>query len=271
MLSSRWHFLLLLLQVLPSTCSYESWSRQRELDEKRERVSEETRRKEDAEERIAQAEVKLASLPPLTSTCGRCLPLPNNATGLKVARVEYKCSQATESSLIVSCEDGVCPEPSQWPTCDQIDLELPFRSTLKPTPMPGILITGGFTRQRSAETIPDLFPSECESWHDLDRSDSSLSVIPGDKAIFVACGGADTRGDDSGQSQSCSAKTSPSSGWDHHANLREGRIGHASAMLDGHIMLLGGNSSNSKVTGELVSPVNCGNNVTAINCHLCPG
>ena len=42
-------------------------------------------------------------------------------------------------------------------------------------------------------------------------------------------------------------------------------------MLDGHIMLLGGNSSNSKVTGELVSPVNCGNNVTAISCGLCPG
>ena len=53
--------------------------------------------------------------------------------------------------------------------------------------------------------------------------------------------------------------------------MREGRIGHASAMLDGHIMLLGGNSSNSKVTGELVSPVNCGNNVTANSCGLCPG
>ena len=53
--------------------------------------------------------------------------------------------------------------------------------------------------------------------------------------------------------------------------MREGRIGHASAMLDGHIMLLGGNSSNSKVTGELVSPVNCGNNVTAMSCGLCPG
>ena len=56
-----------------------------------------------------------------------------------------------------------------------------------------------------------------------------------------------------------------------HNYSREGRIGHASAMLDGHIMLLGGNSSNSKVTGELVSPVNCGNNVTAINCGHCPG
>ena len=56
-----------------------------------------------------------------------------------------------------------------------------------------------------------------------------------------------------------------------HNYSREGRIGHASAMLDGHIMLLGGNSSNSKVTGELVSPVNCGNNVTAISCGLCPG
>ena len=42
MLSSRWHFLLLLLQVLPSTCDYESWNRQRELDKKREMVSQGT-------------------------------------------------------------------------------------------------------------------------------------------------------------------------------------------------------------------------------------
>ena len=90
MLSSRWHFLLLLLQVLPSSCDYESWERQRELDKKREmvsqemchriylcfvqitfnieaskflQVSQETRRKEEAEERIAQvsfeADVKM--------------------------------------------------------------------------------------------------------------------------------------------------------------------------------------------------------------------
>merc|ERR1719347_2513465 len=94
-----------------------------------------------------------------------------------------------------------------------------------------------------------------------------MSVIKGDQATFVACGGTDRGGSDNGQSQSC--VSSPS--WGHFAELREGRIGHASAMLDGHIMLLGGNSSNAKVTGELVSPVNCGNNVTAISCGLCPG
>ena len=85
-----------------------------ELEEKREMISRERRSKETLKEKIAQvcfrvtmskklatmskktwqqcqtlncqAEAKLASLPlpPLTSTCRQCLPLPNNATGLKV-------------------------------------------------------------------------------------------------------------------------------------------------------------------------------------------
>merc|ERR1712233_231745 len=139
MLPSRSHFLLLLLQVLLSTCDYETWLRQRELDKKREEVSRETKLKDDFEERIAQAEAKLASLPPLTSTCGQCLPLPNNATGLKVARVEYKCSaENADPSLIVTCQDGVCPEPSQWPECNQMNAP-----PMKPTALPGILIMVG--------------------------------------------------------------------------------------------------------------------------------
>ena len=56
------------------------------------------------------------------------------------------------------------------------------------------------------------------------------------------------------------------------SNTREGRIGHASSMLDGQIMLLGGNNNTEQVTGEIVATrVHCGNNVTAVSCHSCPG
>ena len=79
----RWLFLLL-LHVLPSLSDFASWERRRELDKKREKIREARKDKERTEERIAQAEAKLASLPPWTPTCGQCLPFPNNATGLKV-------------------------------------------------------------------------------------------------------------------------------------------------------------------------------------------
>ena len=61
--------------------------------------------------------------------------------------MEYKCSEAADSSLIVSCEDGVCPEPSQWPPCDQID-----EAPLKATSVPGILIAGG--KRKGYVTFP---------------------------------------------------------------------------------------------------------------------
>ena len=57
--------------------------------------------------------------------------------------MEYKCSEDADTSLVVSCEDGVCPEPSQWPACDQID-----EAPLKPTSVPGILIAGGKKKKR---------------------------------------------------------------------------------------------------------------------------
>ena len=81
----RWLGLfLLLLHVLPSLSDFASWERRRELDKKREKIWEAREDKERTEERISQAEAKLASLPPWTTTCGQCLPFPNNATGLKV-------------------------------------------------------------------------------------------------------------------------------------------------------------------------------------------
>ena len=54
--------------------------------------------------------------------------------------MEYKCSEDADTSFVVTCQDGVCPKPNQWPACDQID-----EATVKPTPLPGILIAGGTT------------------------------------------------------------------------------------------------------------------------------
>ena len=91
----------------------------------------------------------------------------------------------SHTDKIIGSKCQVCPEPSQWPECDQMNAP-----PMKPTALPGILIAGGTGGYRYvgfpnkllsifyllsnfrgygafAETFPNLFPSECNNWNDL--------------------------------------------------------------------------------------------------------
>ena len=122
----RWLFLLL-LHVLPSLSDFASWERRRELDKKREKIWEAREDKERTEERISQAEAKLASLPPWTPTCGQCLPFPNNATGLKVLASYF--SKACLTSKTVLIPNNALPQRCQeWSSNAEEQLTLPSHS-----------------------------------------------------------------------------------------------------------------------------------------------
>ena len=124
----RWLGLfLLLLHVLPSLSDFASWERRRELDKKREKVSRAREDKERTEERISQAEAKLASLPPWTPTCGQCLPFPNNATGLKVLASYFSKACLTSKTVLIT--NNALPQRCQeWSSSAAGQLTLPSHS-----------------------------------------------------------------------------------------------------------------------------------------------
>ena len=122
----RWLFLLL-LHILPSLSDFASWERRRELDKKREKIWEAREDKERTEERISQAEAKLASLPPWTPTCGRCLPFPNNATGLKVLASYFSKACLTSKTVLIT-NNALLQRCQEWSSSAAEQLTLPSHS-----------------------------------------------------------------------------------------------------------------------------------------------